>query len=171
MSTIREKILMAIEELSDVLERLDRDDIVEFEATPPTNEEISLNLSGTADFHIVNPDQFAKMKPFYDPARVPFTVDSWFLSASRGKDYRPYKIVEKDGKPFRAINPQAGGDVYWIAKGVSDVTALVWNELDIKYDQPEEVRIEFFRNYKGGLNRSTAGWPERYREAYESTHS
>jgi len=170
MSTIREKILMAIEELYDVLERLDRDEPVVVTPVPPTDEEISLNVAGTADFHIVDPEQFAKMKPFYDPERVPFTVDNWFLSASRGKDYRPYKIVEKDGKPFRAINPQAGGDVYWIAKGVSDVTAPMWNELDIKYDQPEEVRIEFFRNYKGGLNRSTAGWPERYRKAYEETH-
>jgi len=166
MSTIREKIMMAIEELTEVLERLDRVEVTPT-ATEPTDEEISLNVAGVPDLHITKPEQFAKMAKYYDPEKEPFTSSTWMTMGMVGADARPYKVTERDGQPFQRTNPQAGPDWYWISKGVSDVTAEQWNALEIKYDQPEEVKIEYFRNYKGGYTRSISTWPESYLKAYE----
>mgnify|MGYP001055858729 CR=1 FL=1 len=52
---------------------------------------ISLNVSGTPDLHIRNPELFAKMAKYYDESRVPFNSATWFLTGWLGKDVRPHK--------------------------------------------------------------------------------
>ena len=179
MTDAREKALVAMSAIADWVESIDK------EETPtvhvPTPEEISANVSGNPNFHLENPEEYEKRAPFYNPAKKPFTDTMWVMTGRLGygnkvdengylNDPRPYKVIDKDGQPFQPTNPQAGGDLYWIKKGISDVAAPVWNALEIKYGRSEDEILDLFRNYQGGLTQSTAGWPERYRKAYEETH-
>jgi len=187
-NTLQERVFAAMDTLAEVVT------IIESGAVPPAEEEaakkeptpkeISENVSGNPNLYKDNPELYNKMAKFYNPLKQPFTADTWMTTGLLGygstpridadgflKDPRPYKIVEKDGKPYQRSGPMAGPDWYWIGLGVSDVTAPEWNKQEIVHDTPREVRLEKIRNYKGGLRSpSLAGWPEKERDAYLETH-
>jgi len=165
MST-RETILRAMDVLVEALATLEPEPVVV--PTAPTDEEVSMNVAGVPDLYLKDPGQYAKMAKYYDPEKEPFTSETWVTMGMIHADRRPYKVIEKDGKPFQRHQPQAGPDWYWIAMGVSDVTAKYWNHLEMVHGQPEPIKMDNCRNYKGGLRQPITVWPEPYRKAYES---
>jgi len=179
--SLRESVLAAIDSLAEVLEVLDAEEAVE-PVEPPTEEEISMNVSGTPDLHLRDRKQFDKMAKYYNPAKVPFTSETWVMTGMLGfgskkrlasgylPDPRPYKVEDRDGVAFQRYPQQMGADWYWIAMGVSDVTAKEWNKLEMARNQPREVQLDNIRKYQGGLRGSIAGWPLYMKEAYNETH-
>ena len=165
----REIIQQAIAVLTEALVTLESEPIAVL--MEPSDEEISMNVAGTPDLYLKDPAQFERMAKYYDPEKEPFTSETWVTMGMIHADRRPYKVVEKDGHPFQRYQPQAGPDWYWVSMGVSDVTAKYWNRLEMVHDQPEPIKLENCRNYNGGFRQPVSSWPERYRKAYESSHS
>jgi hypothetical protein len=57
---------------------------------------ISMLVDGTPDLHIRNPEQFAKMAPYADPKKPPFTEQLWQLVVMGMGDVRPtYEYLNK----------------------------------------------------------------------------
>jgi hypothetical protein len=179
---LRVSVLAAMESLGEVLQVINEADAVEEAPAAPTVQEISENVSGNPNLWAENPDLYAKMEKFYNPAKQPFTTDTWMTTGLLGygskprqadgylRDPRPYKVEDRDGVPFQKCGPYAGPDWYWIGAGVSDVAAPEWNKQEISHDDPREVKLDRIRAYKGGLRQSVNSWPATERQAYNESH-
>jgi hypothetical protein len=178
---MKEQILAAMDMLGQALEEINTG-VEVATPTPLTKEEISLNIAGHKDFHIENGVLFEQMAPYYNPEKAPFDGNSWLLTSTQYtngarydngylRDGRPYKTENRDGVVYRKMPQQiVGPDYYWIGKGISDVTAPEWNAAEVDHSANFQQKLENIRNYKGGLRNSLASWPDREREAYQSTH-
>ena len=134
-----------------------------------TDEYISMLVSGTPDLHIRNPSQFRKMAPYADESRPPFTVTNWMTTAWGGKDARPMKAVEVDGKMYRPMVPSIEPDWYAVCKrGVLDVTEKQWLvPVGAPLNPRRKQMLENAKAYMGGLRQSLDTWPDDLRAAYE----
>lgn len=115
-----------IEALELALAELKAEEPVVEDTADPTDEMISLSVSGNPNLWKEKPDLFAKMKPTYDPLKEPWTTDSWMLYGIYETDNRPFKPVEVqlDDGPVMARpcgDPSKGGwfanRKYWYRKG------------------------------------------------------
>lgn len=114
-----ESALAMIDALKAELEALKAEEPVAEKSASPTDEMISLNVSG-------DPSLYAKMKPTYDPAKEPWDSNSWMLYGMKMGDNRKMKPVEvqlEDG-PVMARpcgDPSKGGwfanKKYWFKRG------------------------------------------------------
>lgn len=165
LESLKDALLDAVFEI----EAIQKEEPQDYE---PTDEEISMNVSGTPDLHERNPELFAKMAKFYDETREPFTADSWMRVGWTGKDTRPLKPIEIDGIWYSVIGPSTSPDFHLIVKGAIDVTAdpvLAPIDMDAVEAFSDEA-YERIRQYQGGLNKSLTYWPRQYREVYEESH-
>lgn len=163
---VREAISTDVEKVKDKDKNKDKD--------IPSDQEISMNVSGTDDLHKRDPELFAKMAKFYDPERKPFTASTWFMTGWSGGDTRPLKDIEIDGITYRQTKPHAmpRNDWYWIKQGVVDVTSERWlfPILPAGVSLSREMEVAYVKEYAGGLRFSMKNWPDHLREAYEETH-
>jgi hypothetical protein len=56
-----------------------------------------------------------------------------------------------EGSPYPR---QAGPDVYWIERGVSDVTASPWNSSEINQHATVDERLHNLKTYEGGFRQN-----------------
>jgi hypothetical protein len=163
MNRLEQIIALATEELSSA----------PAPATPApiewTDEEISMMVSGTPDLHIRNPEQFAKMAPYADPAREPFNSSTWFTTGWSGHDSRPLKAVEVDGVFYRPVPQGVEPDWYAVCKrGVRDVTENPWLvRADFPKNPSRKQMIEAAEAYEGEFRSGLHTWPDDLRAAVE----
>lgn len=185
MSDLKTQINAAIQTLITIsasLEDMPAGSLDKPVVTEPTPEMIGENVAGNPNLYKDNPGLYAKMAKFYNPAKQPFTSDTWMTTGLLGfgskkpladgtmADVRPYKIVDRDGEPWQRSNKQAGPAWYWISKGVRDITAKEWNKLDIKHDISVEEQAENVRKYKGGIPPGGVVFPSYLAAAWKENH-